>query len=500
MEDLFTVITALDNEEITRDKAHKKMASWGKTTLKKHLDAAGLGGEKLPPHPETLAKILLSLTRPDPENRRLITPKTLEAIVTGKLFDDDPPDLKQRFALRQGNKVKVMVLRDRPGQPPRLEQDFELAGADLPAEIMTEIPEAPEDPDLSTPPEDPDIPHGTIETVARSYYRVDIKLVYWIPYRPNKFPIPTRFLPTRWKFATMSQEQRMAARAMLATGNPPPPRTFPTKASWDKLVASKEYRGVTHHLLFVCCPGERPKNDLDYLNKAGYTPAPSEVPATPANTLAKRLNDDHKDQQTVGSIAESLLNSDTGTEITGVPGFAVGDQYEDAAALIKELCDETNESFSEGERHYKYTPAADCFSGNWDFAVRVGKAHNLLNYAATGKLIAFQGGDLGFKLCCSDGKLKLHYKYSAIPSQALYINNRRVWKHDMLSADWEKVEECFYTPTRYATWGSKAELKAALESKKMSPRPFTKDVEFPLVSTTGCPTPIPETWIYDRDI
>ena len=349
------------------------------------------------------------------------------------------------------------------------------------------------------PEDDLDIGNPEIVKIGnRYYYRADIKVVLWIPYRRNTFPVPTRFEPEHWKSADMSQEMRMAARAMLSTGNPTPPDTFPDYQSWSKFWQSSEYRGIYNLKLFICCPDQDSKEARDAGHKSGYTPAPADVDPNPPETLTKRLTDDHKDRQNVGSIVEGLMQGATGNELTHWLTFPVGDQYEDALDLIKELCPKTNESYSEGEQIFEHTKADDCVSGTVKFMVRVGKAHNLLNYLATGKLIGFQGGILTYKLCC-DGKLKLSYKHSAIPSQRIYVNNRTVYDYDMLNAKvpWSQVEESYYGVSAGVLEGSKAALKRRLLEKVESPLNKNEQTETAIPRGDGCPSPIPDDWLFD---
>ena len=335
--------------------------------------------------------------------------------------------------------------------------------------------------------------------------------MFWIPYHANSFPIPTGYLPksTHWETDAPNEEMRLAARAMLATGNPTPPDAFPEAKDWQTFVDSNEYRGYAWYDLYACCPNEKPKLAEVKRSDAGYTPPSSEIPSDPADTFKQRLTDYHNDHQNIGSIATGLTQTPGGASVTDKPGkLAFPDRYRDAAILIKKLCPPTNESYSKGEKiGPRQVDTKDCLSGSWEFYVRVGKAHNLLNYALCGKLVRFQGGTLNFNLCCDAAEfgtlarpsLGLYYGHSAIPSWRLYINNQKVHEYDMLTAPWSEVEGCFYEPTPAGlTEWSTDQVAAALNEQKRSPPVKHWDDDFKITSKDGCSgDEPPDEWLHN---
>ena len=337
--------------------------------------------------------------------------------------------------------------------------------------------------------------------VKATNLHVDIKLIFWIPYHGNSFPLPTRYLPksTGWEAGCKSEEERLAVRAMLATGNPTPPDGFPTAKDWAVFQGTKEYRGIAWYDLYTCCPNEQPKLAQIKYGDAGYTPPSCDIPEDPAATLNQRLTDYHGDHQNIGSVSTGLVLTPGGDAIdSALTKGAVPNQYRDAVKLIRKLCPPTDESYSQGEKlGPTQSLTAQCLSGAWSFFVRVGKAHNLLNYALCGKLIRFQGGTMNFKLCC-DGVLRLQYRHSAIPSWRLYLNNRKVAEYDMLTATWPEVEGCYYTPNSGPLDFSIDALESALKEEIRSGEVKTWENNFNITPRDDCPgDKPPDEWLYD---
>ncbi|MCR5879116.1 hypothetical protein [Phenylobacterium sp. J367] len=489
MPDLYAILTSPETDRATLTKA---VVALGRTAVVKHLKAAGLDAEALPDDPDLLAELLLSLHRPEPLER-LDKPRTIEDLAEGRVYASDPPTLVRRFGVPKPDGGMAIVALHRGDGPPRL-----VADVDLPPNVVPGPEPVPHEawPDIDLTP-------GTIEVGNERHLRVDIKVVFWIPYHANTAPLPTRRMPaaTGWEDATMTQEMRMGGRAMLATGNPTPPDGFANLQEWAAFRSSKEYRGYLWRDLYVCCPNEHRKVSRELDTDAGYTPAQADVPEDPAATLAQRLAAYHGDHQNIGSIATGLAQSPGGGALAGKLAAPVApDQYRDAVVVMRKLCPPTNETYSQGELHSPpQVLTGECLSGSWELFVRVGKAHNLLSYAATGKLLRFQGGVMTFKLCC-DGKLKLSFRHSAIPSFRVYVNNHAVGGYDMLTSPWSEVEKCFYAPTTAVTQWSSTELENALgQIEKAPPLPAAWEREFTVPFRDGCPgdTP-PSEWLTNR--
>ncbi|MCJ8269469.1 MAG: hypothetical protein MJK04_08705, partial [Psychrosphaera sp.] len=324
-------------------------------------------------------------------------------------------------------------------------RDFEFIKHELGACISVEPQPHEED--------GPDVTHPPIETVMSTHYKVDIKVVHWIPFRTNDVPLPNQFLPNAWKNTPMSQEVRMATRLMLSTGNAPPPDSFTNEAAWDTFLTSKEYRSVFWAQLYICCPSGDPKTAVVKVHKTGYTPCPSDVAQAPANTLAKRLKDHHDRRQTPGSTVEGIMagNGAVGQSTDVFLGFPwvqqlpVPDQIDDPLELLRKKYKGTTpapESHSKGKAFdgSRNTSSKDCVSGVWSHFFRVGDSHNLLNYMLVGSLVPYQGGDLQFSLCCSNQQLKLTYNHTTVPSFKVYVNNELEGRpYDMLSSKFSSM-------------------------------------------------------------
>jgi len=216
-----------------------------------------------------------------------------------------------------------------------------------------------------------------------------------------------------------------------------------------------------------------------------------------------KLNQFHNDNQNAGSVASDFLSGPNATALdvpAMVPGKLLPKQAQLGGRLIRKKPPPKNESFSKGEMDCPPTLlTAECLSGTQDFWVRVGRDHNLLNFMLTNKLIKFQGGTLTFKLCC-DGKLKLSYNHSAIPSWKIYINNKMVKTYSMLDATWAEVEEAFFEPLtadqlKQPIPKMEDAIEAALDKKEKSKKVKSWDQEFAVPKRDGCL--LSDEWIVD---
>lgn len=364
--------------------------------------------------------------------------------------------------------------------------------------------DAPEDPSDDTP--EPITGGGRTRGGAR-HYRVNIKLVYWIPYVPQP-ELLTRphFLPPRWKGATMSFEMRTVMRAMLASGNAPPPVSFPTAASWSTFVASNEYRAAFSRDLVVCCPDDGPATArfVDRTLDGGYTPRTSGVPLAPPASLAARLHADHQTGPNELSLAASGVHTDAARDADWARFFSLGfasDHLEDSFTLLREFgVPDTNDSFSAGEFAFKASPppsiVSDCPTGAFDVGVRVSKIGNLVTFGAVQKYLGYQGARFEWALCCDTSKLRFTYAHATLPSQRIYIDNAQAWEYDMLTATWPQIEQNFLTPS----WsgldlkGSVDDLRDALTNDNAAPRTQNGSASITLASRPGCPAEVPTAW------
>jgi len=444
-----------DNLAEIRDQ----IASLGLLELKKILKESGLDIAGKVTNAKTAADIAIAVFVPSIRAERSEEAKTHEGLLSGHIFEDDEPEIVYRFAARPSeDEINIWKITESDGKL-KIVKDYKFAKEELQCSVLTlplvEEGETEEVPEEGTPttPDDSDEPTGTIiETVALSHYKVDLKLIFTIPFVPNDFPVPSQLLHTRWRGAAMTQEERYAARAMLATGNAPPPDLFPTEASWNTYIASKEYRALLHIQFYICCPQAANQNSATVkLTKVGYTPHPSSILLAPAGTLRARLEADHNLRQSVGNQAENIAAGD------GALGAALGLGSIPGATLvapsnlgvIRELRNRYHgttpgiRSHSEGEHKFgsRDMSTRNCSSGLLSYFFRVGSSHNLLNLGLTGNLIPYQGGDLTYRLCCSDGILRLSFNHTAVPSHDIYINNAKLANksYDMLGASFPSI-------------------------------------------------------------
>jgi len=494
--DLFSILVAHGRREITRSQAIAEVARFSTGRLQEHLETAGLTDTAFSEDRMLLADMLVALHNP-PDTRSTET-KTLRSLISGQVYEEDPDTLLGRYAMNSKEGMDIWALYG-GSTTPKLVKEFSLSQEEIKGltlkdyEYINEDLEPPIEPELPTP-----LP---IEVGNPWHYRVDIKLVLWIPFHGNSLPIPTRFMPSGWENSPgLNQEMRTAGRFMLATGNTTPPDSF-TRDSWNKFVASKEYRGFVCRELYICCPDEKEKLIIPHGQDAGYTPAPAS-----ADMTEDKLNKFHGENQNAGSVASDFLSGPNASALdfpAMLPGRFLAKQAQLGGRLIRQNPPPKNEAFSKGEMLCPpIVRTAECLSGSQDFWIRVGRDHNLLNFMLTNKLIKFQGGRLSFKLCC-DGKLKINFNHSAIPSWKLYINNKMVKTYSMLDATWAEVEEAFFEPLSAEQFKKpipemESALEAALRKAVRSKKVKNWSQDFTLAKRENCPgQPLPEEWIVD---
>lgn len=491
MRDLFTILDDVDIGDLTETEARSEVAGWGTKILKKDLSTSGIAEDSLPNSASILARVLIDLHKTSERDSSSDDPRDLGGLLEGKIFHADDEKLLSRFAVRRDDRVQIWGVKRSETNDLELELELDIPTEQLPPGVVEEVPEWEEG---HLDPPDQDDPTGTIELALPTHLRANIKLVYWIPYHPNNEGL-RRMLPstTSWRGATMTQAMRMAARAMLATGNPTPRKSF-TKAQWTALVDSKEYRGLLDRDLFMCCPRAQTGTDKELLIKAGYTPGRSGVPVA-------QLHGDHLDTQSDSSMAGGLLQENI-FALPPLPIAGIPDRLENVVGEIRTRGTQSNESFSQGQHLFSSTPMIKrphLIAGSWKFHVRVGVIGNLLNYLLTGRTVKYQGGELLWRLNCTTGKLKIQYRHSAIPSQRLYVNNTMVYDYDMLGSNWTKVDQCFGDPSTRSETTSGRRLQGELAASTKSPMNIIAPTHNEtLTPGNGCPGAIPTGWINPR--
>lgn len=510
MSEFFEVLRSAIESPEGLESAHKRVASWGTAKLKPLLVAHGFRVEDVPNDPAIAARLLLASRHIHRATERSSAPKELDGLIEGVVYASDAPELQYRYSVVRGDSVEVWALHAPIGKEVKLVKEYNFGAADVGDESFQKLQRREEemreadDPKLA-PPEDPHMASTTV--AAQHHYKVDVKLVHWIPFRPNDIPIPARFLPEQWRNASMPQEIDFALRLALATGNPTPPDSF-TRQSWASFLESKEYRAVFWATLYLCCPGGNPKSFVVRHHRSGYTPAPSDIESDPSDTLRERLTKFHSERQNPGSMVEGMM-SGSGVGGQGADTFTtyflppflgpmaqVGtpDQIDDAIQKLRELNEGTNpvpHSYSQGDERFQHreTNSQTCLRGTLGHWFRIGKTHNLLNYMLTGSLVPFQGGWIDYELCC-DGYLRLIHRYTPFPSVRLYLNNAATWEYDMLSAPFEKIRRCLNVPNIEQGIDT---LDQFVYSNPENVQMTTKQ----LLEQEGCRTPPENEWIID---
>lgn len=492
MRDLFSILVDLDRGKLKTDAAVEEIATWDRRQIRRQLDATGLSGPLFPQEPRAMAKLLVGLHAPETAAKAKTEPKTLKGMASGEVFDGDA-GVVFRFATRKGEEVNVWdVVRKSRGRPV-VEHSFRASTTQI-RDAFGEIPEWLKEEKQDDPHHAPGgDPAMNTEIATRTHRRVDIKLVYWIPYSPNNEAL-RRKLPaaTGWRDAAMTQSMRMAARAMLATGNEPPPSAFPNAGKWQEFLEKKEYRGALYRELFMCCLNGGTGQDIPKLDKVGFTPPRS-------GAKPEDLHQDHLDHQSDSSMATGLILESI-FALPNLPG--IPDRLEDVIEELRNMNQTSNESFTEGEKKNVIVTPMDStdttISGSWEFQVRVGKAANLLNYLLTGRVVKWQGTRLRWRLDCANNKLKLEGLSSPIPSVKLYVNNEGIDVYDMLTAPWHRVDACFRPPrgTPPITLTTFQQMEEELSSDECSPLVQNWSRELDIRSHDGCPYPTPTNWLY----
>ena len=543
MTNFYTLIESLEGDLENLATIRAEIEKLGLSELRRLLKDNGLNNADKINDKTVAADLALSLFSPKTRSPRSNETKSVEGLIAGKVYDDDDDNVIHRLATKERDKIQIWKVtesqdgqlnmardcefdahqagacmapgseeEDEPDVTPHPDKVYEEDGPVTapedppsvpPTQTSTHYEEEKEDEPDVTPPEPAPPPEPTpivSPTQTSTHYKVDIKVVHWIPFRTNDLAIPSQLLPTAWSKAKMSQEVRMATRRMLSTGNAPPPNNFPNKASWNTFVNSKEYRAIFWAQLYICCPSGDPKSSPVKMHKAGFTPHPSKIKESPANTLAKRLEKDHKRRQTLGSQVEGFMagNGVVGKSADTLSGsvfpwfiqWGVHDQIDDALAELRKKYKgkkSAPECYSEGKD--KFEPPKDqstknCVAGLWSYFFRVGESHNLLNYMLTGSLIPYQGGDMYFSLCCHTKKLLLRYNYTTVPSFKVYVNNDTAGQYDMMKSKFSSMHDSIS--------GDELDSLDRFSRPKLPPANiWSTSVKIP--GESGC-KPIPKDW------
>lgn len=459
MTNFHTLIESLEGDLGNLATIRAEIEKLGLSELRQLLKNNGLNNANKINDKTVAADLALSLFSPNTRSPRSNETKSVEGLIAGKVYDDDNYDVIHRLATKEQDKIQIWKVTESKDGQLNMVRDCEFDEHEAGA-CMAPSSEEEDESDVTPHPnkvhyeEDRSVTESMPLTQTSTHYKVDIKVVHWIPFRPNNIPIFNRFLPAAWKNAKTSWEAKMATKIMLSTGNAPPPNTFPNKASWDDFVNSKEYRAIFWFQVYICCPGETKFHQLK-TRAPGFTPSPSNIKESPANTLAERLKGYHDRHQTFGSMLEcSMASNGTVSQVAAgmlqfpyIQQLYMPDSIDDTLAKLIEKYQgkkPTPESHSMGRDHLdhsrkKFIKTKDCVEGTWPYFFRVGTSHNLLNYMLTGSLIPYQGGDMKFSLCCSTQKLSLQYNHTTVPSFKVYVNNDTAGQYDMMKSNFSSM-------------------------------------------------------------
>ena len=512
-DDIFNAVTQFQTGELSKAEALETLSRSGSAWLSNALESAGISTKRLPENIAVLSNIYLGVNGEAFQSQRRPGPITTEGLIAGAIFEQDNPDVVTRVPFMRNGCVEIWdVLIDNRGRTSLIQHavfdHHELVHHDLSHVPDGEVPG-------DTPGEESPKPHGKIpgekipgekipgEMIpvadTRSHYRFNLKLVMWIPYTPNEIMAFRKFLPKPLRNEKMSQITRLALRIALATGNPEPPDMLDNKA-YMALVASKEFRGALNGNVTLCCGNANPKGDDTFKGVVGFTP-----PASSAKP--EDLVTDHMNTQNIGSTIKAILKSDSPLkdQLVGAgTGAALVDQIEDALDLIDEdLPGSDNvppEAYTSGELitgRKKGTLSLDespvTYMGNWANFVRIGPVNNLLGYALTGKLVAYQGGVINWKIDCN-GNLSIVFNHSAVPSYKLYLNDKKIYEYDMIKSSIKDIEDTFFKPELKIAgvdvggiMPNEVVLLDSLTSKRKAPLTKTFKETFSLNSLVNCP-------------
>lgn len=510
-DDLYELTRALSAGALDKAAFLHRLENWKPHRLHSLLTQFGFSAADLPADAANRVRLAAVTVAPEAlAQERVAGPATTHGILHGQLFEVDPFSLKLRFIKpaddRKGD-VAVMGVHETPDGSLEIRHDLQLCAADLPKHF--DPPWERDEPVPETPPEE-ESPLIDEPVTASQYLHVNVKLVLAIPYSPNSLPTLSRILPY-WK-GQMKFSEEYAMKALLATGNPPPPDTFPTKKSFTDFIDSKEFRGVLDADLFVCCDNGkigRVIADPEYI--IGYTPPLSDIDPEPAETLRARLGRDHDSRENLSSqITRAIQDGGVlSKQIAALGGFPIelglDDQIDDAIphlitnANSSKINAKTPESHARGNLKKGPETAAregDCFNGSLKMGIQVNNIENILFYMLTGRLLPYMWGQLQFKLCC-DGSLQLFVKGSAIPNKTLYVNNRKVDAYDMTSVSFDKIK----VSVPLAPKDGSNDKKRLPDPSQLDFAPAPEEIQATSARTLrhkpGCPRKVPDAWLFD---
>ncbi|GAK45631.1 conserved protein [Tepidicaulis marinus] len=474
--------------------------------LAKAAHAFGIQADRLPDEPELLARILAREIFPASHRK----PVETETAFIGEFVKADPHGNRPFIVLQDNGKGVHVIPAGKDGAAekgrPRGERpDEKLAGPGK--ETGNDTPGRAPDGEAPAPEEPGDTPGNglqpPVERNATPYYRANIKLVMYIPYEPNNFPVPNRILP-QWR-GQMNGIEDPAMRLLLATGNPPPPDSFSDRAAFQRFVDSKEYRGIIDIDLMFCCgsDGQVTQGRKNFTTIVGFTPSFANVPVD-------QLHQHHLDHETMTSQVERAFQSGANNVATAMLDQAAStvtpNDFEVPADALKKALEHNNhpstaESFSQGVSRVKESElietSTSCRAYFAEQQVQVNPVDNVFYYMLTGCVLPYAWTQLRIDFCCDTHTLEVVAWGSSIPNRNLYINNRKVTAYDMLSQNFDVIKHSIpFGPPE-----GNADSTLVMDPTSAGRMAFTPESEIrisrALPGTPGCPASIPSDWLYD---
>lgn len=285
------------------------------------------------------------------------------------------------------------------------------------------------------------------QRAAGEHVWANIKLVFWIPYFPNEVPLLNRIPP--WWQGRMNFTEDISMRALLATGNPPPPGDFPSQDRFDEFRARNEYRGILDLDVMSLCHDDGQCGAVRHRrrNRVGYTPPMSSVPVADAAT---ELAQDHRSREGLASQVNRAINSGHvgWTALQPFGGYVpmpFPDRLQLGISAIEELAKASPlgsaESYTRGnvrDELPQNRTSGGCGILQARLGIQVNDIENVLFYMNTGSLLPYMWASLAVTLCC-DGTLAISVTGSSVPSKDLYVDNVRVGRYDMTRAPFADI-------------------------------------------------------------
>lgn len=289
------------------------------------------------------------------------------------------------------------------------------------------------------PPELPKPPQPTEDQAAAEQYALaNVKVVFWIPDAVE---------PAAWS-ALAGSVEGFLLQYMLGTGNPDPPSAFPTAAAYQAFVATKEYRAIMDFDMLVCKRGGAIHDvRAQHAHLIGYTHEHS----------SPWIRDD---PSTLPPVADVFQRGNLRV-VPEDPRIVAGRGYCDPRLSLQ-------------------VNSLDAAGWRWLSTVSNGDPH-VLPYMWLQLQTAI----------APDGTLTTHGVGSAVPSKALYVNNKQVAVWNMLACTLDEIRQSVSN-----VGGSVFNPSAAPDAVPLPPTTPLLDYTEVEPFAPGCPDEFPDGWLY----